>query len=303
MTLKQLEYFLSCATLLNFRKAAQLHYISPPTLTRHISALESELNVALFVRDSHSVALTQAGSEFFQTAYRMLVAYQDFYDRINLDDMRLQRQGDPFLIGSYAFDGMYGRLVDQILAMPDYFLGKPIHIDFIDAGNMIPAVRNGDIQIGIDSEAYIRKSGDIFQTKLLRTVPFHAAIGPGHPLSRRKEVSLQELLSYFTDNTVHPMEGAAFLSKLTFPVDSAEALRKIGEFTIEALPTLFPILDQQNIGDKTIAILPKTLCAGNTRQLRRVEIIGNPCTTNYMLFWRKDNQNPDIRRFLDSIGQ
>lgn len=57
MTLKQMEYFLSCATLLNFRKAAQLHYLSPPTLTRHISALEKELNVPLFVRDSHKVKL------------------------------------------------------------------------------------------------------------------------------------------------------------------------------------------------------------------------------------------------------
>lgn len=55
MTLKQLEYFLACAVLQNFRKAAQLHYISPPTLTRQISALEDELGSRLFVRNSHSV--------------------------------------------------------------------------------------------------------------------------------------------------------------------------------------------------------------------------------------------------------
>lgn len=302
MTLKQLEYFLSCATLLNFRKAAQLHYISPPTLTRNISALEAELDTALFTRDSHTVKLTEAGTVFFHTAYAMLVAYQDFYDRINARGTHLHRQGDPFLIGSYAFDGMYGCLVDQILAMPDYFIGRPIHIDFIDAGEMIPSVRNGDIQIGIDSEAYIRKSGDLFEMKLLQTIPFHAAVGPGHPLSYRKEVTLQELLSYFNDANVHPMEGKPFRSKLTFPIDSAEALRKIGEFTIEALPELFPILNRSDMGSKAIAILPKTLCAGDINQLHHVEIVGNPCTTNYMLFWRRDNKNPDIPRFLEAIG-
>ncbi len=301
MTLKQMEYFLSCATLLNFRKAAQLHYISPPTLTRHISALEAELNTSLFVRDSHSVSLTATGYEFFNTAYQILVAYQNFYDRTNSNGLSLQRQGNPFLIGSYAFDGMYGRLVDQILAQSDYFLGKPIHIDFIDAGQMIPSVKNGDIQIGIDSEAYIRKSGNLYHTKLLQTVPFHAAVGAGHPLNAQKRITLEELLSFFTDHRVHPMEGNAFLNKLTFPVDSAEALRKIGEFTIEALPELFPILDYENIGKQTIAILPKTLCAGNIRQLHSIEIIGNPCTTNYMLFWRKNNDNPDIAKFIAAL--
>lgn len=301
MTLKQLEYFLSCATLLNFRKAAQLHYISPPTLTRQISALEEELGIPLFERDSHKVTLTGAGSEFFQTAYGMLVEYQGFYDKTNLAGMRLHRQGDPFLIGSYAFDGMYGMLVDQILALPDYFLNRPIHIDFIDAGKMITSVRNGDVQIGIDSEAHIKKYGDIFEMKLLRSVPFHVAVGPEHPLSRRQSLELEELLSYFSSNDVHPMHGKPFLSKLTFPVDSAEALRKIGEFTIEALPELFPILNRELVGKNTIAILPSMLTAGNTTQLSRVEIEGTPCSTNYMLFWRKDNQNPDIRKFVDNL--
>ncbi len=302
MTLNQMEYFLSCATLLNFRKAAQLHYISPPTLTRHISSLESELGVALFLRDSHSVQLTEAGTEFFQTAYQMLVEYQNFFDRTHRRGMELQRKDDPFLIGSYAFDGMYGRVVDRILAQPDYFLGRPIHIDFIDAGEMIPSVRRGDIQIGIDSEAYIRKSGDLFQTRLLQTVPFQAAVGPLHPLSQRNEITMAELLPYFDQPEAHPMGGAAFAGKLTFPVDSAEALRKIGEFTIEALPELFPVLNPRDIGSRAIAIIPKTLCAGQIRALHPVEITGNPCTTNYMLFWRRDNPNPDIPGFLDAIG-
>ncbi len=301
MTLKQLEYFLSCATLLNFRKAAQLHYISPPTLTRQIFAMEEELGIPLFQRDSHKVVLTKAGYDFFQTAYGMLVVYQGFYDKTNMTGMRLQRQGNPFLIGSYAFDGMYGLLVDMILAQPDYFLNRPIHIDFIDAGIMISAVRNGDVEIGIDSEAHIRKQGDIFNMKLLETIPFQAAVGPDHPLSHKSSISLKELLTWFQNPDVHPLQGKPFLSKLTFPIDSAEALRKIGEFTIEALPELFPVLDAGNIGKNTIVILPSMLTAGNTTQLHRIEIEGTPCSTNYMLFWRKNNDNPDITRFIDAL--
>lgn len=301
MTLQQLEYFLSCATLLNFRKVAQLHYISPSTLTRHISALEVELGTPLLKRDTHNVYLTEVGQTFFHTAYEMLTVYQRFYDIANMSGMNLERQGNPFLIGSYAFDGMYGTLVDLILEMPDYFLDRPIHIDFISAGNMIPSVQRGDIQIGIDSEAHIKKHGDQFETKLLQTVPFHVAVGPNHPLSRRKVIYLEELFPYFSHKNAHPLDGKAFGTKLSFPIDSPEALRKLGEFTIEALPSLFPVLDRKNIGKDTIVILPRMLTAGNTNQLHRVEIAGNPCTTNYMLFWRKDNKNPDIKKFVESI--
>lgn len=302
MTLQQLEYFLSCATLLNFRKAAQLHYISPSTLTRHISALEEELGTPLMQRDTHHVYLTEVGQAFFHSAYEMLTVYQRFYDTVNMAGIKLERQGNPFLIGSYAFDGMYGTLVDLILAQPDYFLDRPIHIDFIDSGNMIPSVQRGDIQIGIDSEAHIKKHGDQFAMKLLQAVPFHAAVGPRHPLSQRRSISLEELLPYFDCQGAHPMDGKAFGAKFPFPIDSAEALRILGELTIEALPALFPILDREHMGDNAIAILPRKLTAGNTGQLHRIDIAGNPCGTNYMLFWRKDNKNPDIGRFIDVIG-
>lgn len=301
MTLQQIEYFLSCASLLNFRKSAQLHYISPSTLTRHIFALEQELGTALFQRDTHQVRLTDAGWHFFHCAYRMLTEYQRFYEQTNLAGLNLQRRGNPFLIGSYAFDGMYGELVDRILALPDYFLDRPIKIDFLDAGTMIHSVKSGDVQIGIDSEAHVRKYGDLFASKSLQTVPFQAAVGPEHPLSRRRLIYPEELLSYFPDSAALPMGGATYPQRISFPIRSMDTLRKIGEFNTESLPELFSVLSNDAIGSKVVAILPKTLTASRTGELHRVEIVGNPCSTNYVLFWLADNPNPDIRRFLDCI--
>lgn len=301
MTLKQLEYFLSCATLLNFRKAAQLHYISPPTLTRQISALEEELGTPLFIRNSHGMQLTHIGWVFFHSAYRMLTEYQHFYDQTNMSGIHLQRQGNPFLIGSYAFDGMYGELVDRILALPDFFLDRPIKIDFIDAGCMIRAVMNGDIEIGIDSEVHVRKHGDLFRTKLLQTIPFDVVVGPANPLAQRKTITHEELFTCFTDTTVFPMEGRTYPAQIQFPIDSPDTLRKIGEFNIESLPELFSVFNPEDIGSRVIGILPQTLCAARINELHRIEIEGNPCTTNYCLFWRKDNANPDIAKFIRSI--
>lgn len=301
MTLQQIEYFLSCATLLNFRKSAQLHYISPSTLTRHIFALEQELGSSLFQRDTHQVHLTDAGWHFFHCAYRMLTEYQRFYEQTNMAGLKLQRQGNPFLIGSYAFDGMYGELVDRILALPDYFLDRPIKIDFIDAGNMIPSVIKGDIQIGIDSEVHVRKYGSLFATKSLQAVPFQAAVGPEHPLTRKRLIYPEELYCYFTDSATLPLGGSTYPQKISFPICSVDTLRKMGEFNIETLPDLFPVLSNDAIGTKVVAILPKTLTASRTGELHRVEIVGKSCWTNYVLFWLAENANPDIQRFIDWI--
>ena len=53
--------FLVLAKLLNYSRAAQALYISQSVLTTHIQALEADLGVRLFDRDSHSVRLTEAG--------------------------------------------------------------------------------------------------------------------------------------------------------------------------------------------------------------------------------------------------
>ena len=298
MTLKQLEYFLSCATLLNFRKAAQLHYLSPPTLTRHISNLEEELGVQLFHRDSHKVKLTAVGSNFFTSAYQMLVVYHKFYEQANLSGQHLQRRGNPFLIGSYAFDGTYGSLVDLILEQPDYFMNRPIHIDFIDAGGMVDAVHNGEVQIGIDSEQHIRQSGYSFETRLLSRVPFHVAVAPEHLLAGTNTISPEDLLKHFRNPGIHPR---IFKSIPNFPVDSVQALAHLGELTIDAIPNLLQLLQEGSLPADSMLILPRYLTADRIGLLPRIEIEGAPCSTNYVLFWRKDNTNPDILKFINSI--
>lgn len=301
MTLKQLEYFLSCATLLNFRKAAQLHYLSPPTLTRNISNLEEELGVQLFQRDSHKVKLTEVGSNFFTSAYQMLVVYHKFYEQVNLSGQHLQRRGNPFLIGSYAFDGMYGKLVDLILEQPDFFMNKPIHIDFIDTGEMLDAVCNGDIQIGIDSEEHVRQSGHAFEMRVLDRVPFHVAVSPEHPLAGTDCISLESLLQHLRHPTVHPEGGRIFRQKPDFPIDCAQSVEKLGELTIDSIPNLQTLLDQKELPADSMLILPRYLTAVNTGSLPRIEIEGTPCFTNYVIFWRKDNTNPDIPKFINAI--
>ena len=58
MQLKQLEVFVQVARLKSFSKAADALYLTQPTISAHISALEYELGTKLVVRSTKEIQLT-----------------------------------------------------------------------------------------------------------------------------------------------------------------------------------------------------------------------------------------------------
>src|SRR5438094_1494339 len=72
MTLRQLEVFLAVVREKSFSLAAKRIHSSQPTLSEHISELESELGKQLFFRQGRRrvVTVTEAGRVFEQFAER-----------------------------------------------------------------------------------------------------------------------------------------------------------------------------------------------------------------------------------------
>lgn len=57
--LKSFTYVLAVAECKSISKAAELLYISQPSLSRFISSLEQELGILLFERKSNGISLTR----------------------------------------------------------------------------------------------------------------------------------------------------------------------------------------------------------------------------------------------------
>jgi DNA-binding transcriptional LysR family regulator len=68
MELRHFRYFLAVARQRNFTRAAEQLGIAPPTLSRQIQDLESELGTPLFLRLQRDVQLTEAGAALFPEA-------------------------------------------------------------------------------------------------------------------------------------------------------------------------------------------------------------------------------------------
>ena len=73
MDLNQLQYFIDIASTKNFTEAANKNHLSQPAISNNIAALERELQVKLFHRDTHSVSLTECGKVFLPYAKEILM--------------------------------------------------------------------------------------------------------------------------------------------------------------------------------------------------------------------------------------
>jgi len=69
---KQLESFAAVVKCNSFTKAAEKLYISQPTISTHIRALEEELNTRLILRTTKSIEVTPEGSKLYDYAENIL---------------------------------------------------------------------------------------------------------------------------------------------------------------------------------------------------------------------------------------
>ena len=76
MNLYQLRYFVTLAKFQHYMKASEQLCIPQPSLSHAISALEKELGVRLFERNSNTVILTKVGENFIKDAKQAILSFE-----------------------------------------------------------------------------------------------------------------------------------------------------------------------------------------------------------------------------------
>jgi LysR family cyn operon transcriptional activator len=165
------------------RAAARLH-MTQPTASRQVEALETEFGVPLFDRIGRRLRLTSEGEDLLLRGRRLLAEADAMGERA-----RALKAGDTGLLRIGATPQAIESLLIDFLA--GYRLRHPgVEIRLIeDGGVRLPdRLECGDVNLTVMPEGDER-----FHARLLYPVHVLAVLTPGHRLSRRATLDVEEL--------------------------------------------------------------------------------------------------------------
>ena len=180
MELRQLRYFVKAAETLNFSDAAKALNIAQSSLSQQIKQLEEELDVQLFLRNSHAIRLTEAGELMLPFALRTVHDAETCAQRIH--DLQKLLSGTLNIGVTYSFSPI---LTETVISFMKLYPGIKLNIIYKPMGELDFVLASKPTKPVADLESHI-----LFQNSL------SAVVSTSHPLASKEKVTLAELEKY-----------------------------------------------------------------------------------------------------------
>lgn len=142
MEFKQLESFVAVVKYNSFTKAAENLYISQPTISTHIRALEEELNTRLIMRTTKSIEITLEGKKLFEYAESILKLRNRMVDECTVGKKKILHLAASTIPSAYILPE----------ALPAYGAENPHNCFAIHQNNskgVIEGVMDGLFDVGL----------------------------------------------------------------------------------------------------------------------------------------------------------
>lgn len=189
MELRHLEYFLAVADSRGFTAAAKRLHVVQSGVSATIKALERELGTELFVRGAAGVALSPAGEALRPHARAALDAVRAARDAVGAARGTVRGTVTVGTLTSVSVIDVPTVLAELHARHPDVV----VHLRAASAGSagLAGQLRDGDLDV-----AFLVFTGPPpadLHTRLVASAPLLLVVPDGHPLARRKAVSLADL--------------------------------------------------------------------------------------------------------------
>ena len=186
MTLNELKFIVALAKARNFRKAAEMCFVSQPALSLAVKKLEDELGVLLFERSRNDVTMTAVGESVVEQAIRAI----DEANRVK----EIAKQGNNQLAGALKLGVIYSvgpYLLPEIIPILRKSAPEmPLIVEENLTSNLEMQLRNGVIDVAIIALP--------FEIPGIKTLPlyeeeFVVVVPSEHDWANLKEVDASEL--------------------------------------------------------------------------------------------------------------
>jgi len=275
-TLQQLRILKAVATEKNFTKAAEILYLSQPSLSKQIKTLEKNLDILLLNRENNKISLTENGKVFLQYSERILALCEESCRA--LIDLKNGERGN-LTVGASQTIGTY--LMPRVLAL---FAQNYPQIDLKVQVNSTRIVAKSVINREIDIAVVGGEIPDELKKNL--TVEdfvedeFSLIIPTSHPFATKKKISKEDLyhLNFITLNSNSTIDNILIQNqietkqlKIIMQLNSIEGIKTAVSLGLGAAFVSSAAIEKE-IKLKTIEILK----IENIRITRKLSIISNP---------------------------
>ena len=189
MELRQFRYFAKAAETLNFSHAANCLNIAQSSLSQQIKQLEDELGTQLFIRDSHSILLTEAGEVILPFALRTIHDAEACADRIR--DLRKMLTGTLNIGVTHSFSPI---LTESVISFIKMYPKINVNIVYKQMNELMELLSNHELDFVLAFKPIYPlpnvESHILFQNTL------SVIVGNNHPLASKDKVSISELENY-----------------------------------------------------------------------------------------------------------
>ena len=173
MNLKQLEAFVKVTEGRSFSKAAKELFLTQPTISAHISSLEKELNVRLFIRNTKEVSLSDDGKDLYRYAKQITDLEKAIEERFYMDS----DDGKHFItIAASTIPAQY-LLPKVLMCYRERYPKEQIKIMETDSSEVVTQVVDHMVDVGF--------TGTVLEKKHCKYIPFYkdelAVIAPDTP--------------------------------------------------------------------------------------------------------------------------
>ncbi len=289
MNMTQMKYFIMAAKCQNFTKAADKLFITQPALSRQIAAIEMELNMQLFVRNSRSVKLTPA-------AIVLLEEFEKIYNDYNLAIAK----------AASSFEGISGELNIGILEgayVGDLFPGVLRHFSRFypqvklnlrnySFNSLIEKLYSNELDVIITLRFDV-EGRDKIQYEIIENTRDHVVVHKDHPLANEKYVRLSD----FKEDTILMVspEDSEMSSRLILAACKNSGFTPKVKFASSLQEEMLWV--EAGVG---VCILDtrNSLYKNSTVRFLDVDLISDPSLT---MAWNADNYNPMKDIFRDNF--
>lgn len=187
MDFKQLEAFTAVVDYGSFSEAARRLYLTQPTISAHIRALENELKVKLIIRTTKKLTITTKGYQLYDSAIRILHIRNNLLEDFTGSKKHIIDLSASTIPSSY--------LLPELLAgfgkiCPDVYF----HSLQSDSSEAIQKVIDGSVDLGLVGQYTEEQEDCCFIPFCQDSLVIAAPVTPHYLALKERNASLQELV-------------------------------------------------------------------------------------------------------------